>query len=237
MFPCLTGQGLPDTLNYGTIKNANKTTYSQLYFRHMHAKSCIFTCNSMLVASFELPAFTFRFVSNSVCYGSRTELQQRWLFWDAFCLLDCVRVGKALVFVFSVSVCFISLPSSGLYYVQILHAWEFCHPVFTSGAVHTFRPLSRSLCVSCVFSFLKQSCLGVTDVLFWACWIFFNWKILIHRFLAFWFFRLIISNTLTCILQCEMLSDGYVLFLLIFVLASWCKVVFPPFGESMTDQF
>lgn len=46
----------------------------------MHAEFCIFTYNAVLVTSSELPVFTFHFVSDSVCYGSRTELQQRWFF-------------------------------------------------------------------------------------------------------------------------------------------------------------
>jgi len=70
-------------------------TPRQLYFRNMHAEFCIFTCNTMLVTSSKLPVFTFHFVSDSVCYGSRTELQQRWFFWDTFCLLDWAGVGRA----------------------------------------------------------------------------------------------------------------------------------------------
>lgn len=95
-------------------------TPSQLYFRNMHAEFCIFTCKTMLVTRSKLPVFTFHFVSNSVCYGSRTELQQRWFFWDPFCLLDCAGVGGHWLDLFGLELLhmFFCLNSVGL---QMLH--------------------------------------------------------------------------------------------------------------------
>lgn len=119
-----------------TIKNPIKITLRQLFFRNLHAQFCIFTCNTVLVTSSKLPVFTFHFVSDSVCYGSRTELQQRWIFWDAFCLLDWAGVGRALTWsVFSLNcfMCSLLLEFCG---VQMLHenrqtSFLFQDPVFS----------------------------------------------------------------------------------------------------------
>lgn len=136
-------------LKYRTVKNPTKMTPRQLYLRNMHAEFCIFTCNTMLVTSSELPVFAFHFVSDSVCYGSRTELQQRWFFWGNFCLSD--RGGQStdsicLVFFLNYFTCtlvWILLGSKA--------AWEWSATSFVSK--FSFQSI-RSF--ACTLSFLKS---------------------------------------------------------------------------------
>lgn len=119
----------------------------QLYFRNMHAEFCIFTCNTMLVTSSKLPVFAFHFVSDSVCYGSRTELQQRWFFWGTFCLW--AGVGRALTW----SIWFFSWTASRVLFclnsVQKMH--ENGQPLFfvSKFSFQTIRLFA------CTLSFLK----------------------------------------------------------------------------------